>query len=73
MLRRIYFNPKGGRPGILSPKGVDIDHKEFPAGVSCHHCRSLHVTICNAGSNAQGTQCLPPQNTTLRHQHSRAL
>ncbi|CAK0783705.1 hypothetical protein CVIRNUC_006904 [Coccomyxa viridis] len=27
----IYFNPKGGRPGILSPKGVDIDHKEFPA------------------------------------------
>lgn len=27
----IYFNPRGGRPGIISPKGVDIDHKEFPA------------------------------------------
>ncbi|KAK9805683.1 hypothetical protein WJX72_011787 [[Myrmecia] bisecta] len=27
----IYFNPKGGRPGILSPAGVDIDPDEFPA------------------------------------------
>ncbi len=29
--RRIYFNPKGGRAGIISPKGVKIDHAEFPA------------------------------------------
>ena len=28
----IYFNPRGGRPGILSPQGVDINHEEFPAG-----------------------------------------
>jgi hypothetical protein len=28
--RSIYFNPKGGRPGIVSPKGVDITHDEFP-------------------------------------------
>ena len=28
---RIYFNGKGGRPGIISPKGVAIDHNEFPA------------------------------------------
>jgi hypothetical protein len=26
----IYFNPRGGRPGILSPS-VNISHKEFPA------------------------------------------
>lgn len=30
-IARIYFHPQGGRPGILSPKGVAIDHKEFPA------------------------------------------
>ncbi|KAK9915511.1 hypothetical protein WJX75_000077 [Coccomyxa subellipsoidea] len=27
----IYFHPRGGRAGIISPKGVAIDHKEFPA------------------------------------------
>lgn len=27
----IYFNPIGGRPGIISPSGVDIDASEFPA------------------------------------------
>lgn len=27
----IYFNPIGGRPGIISPQGVDIDPSEFPA------------------------------------------
>ena len=27
----IYFNPIGGRPGIISPQGVDIDASEFPA------------------------------------------
>lgn len=26
---RIYFNPKGGKPGILGPS-VDITHTEFP-------------------------------------------
>jgi hypothetical protein len=30
VVRSIYFNPKGGRPGIWGPT-VDIDHKEFPA------------------------------------------
>jgi hypothetical protein len=29
-VRSIYFNPKGGRPGIWGPS-VDIDPKEFPA------------------------------------------
>lgn len=27
----IYFNPKGGRPGIISPQGIDIDPSEFPS------------------------------------------
>ena len=27
---RIYFNPKGGKPGIKYPDGVPIDHTEFP-------------------------------------------
>ena len=27
----IYFNPRGGRPGIINPGGVDIDPSEFPA------------------------------------------
>ncbi|KAL3159314.1 hypothetical protein ABBQ32_011267 [Trebouxia sp. C0010 RCD-2024] len=27
----IYFNPRGGRPGIISPQGVDIDATEFPS------------------------------------------
>ena len=27
----IYFNPIGGRPGIISPRGVDIDPSDFPA------------------------------------------
>ena len=27
----IYFNPIGGRPGVISPQGVDIDASEFPA------------------------------------------
>lgn len=31
LVSRIYFNPKGGRPGIISPKGVDITHEQFPA------------------------------------------
>jgi hypothetical protein len=26
----IYFNPIGGRPGIISPEGIDIDPSEFP-------------------------------------------
>lgn len=26
-----YFHPRGGKPGIKHPKGIDIDHKEFPA------------------------------------------
>lgn len=26
-----YFNPRGGRPGIISPKGIDINYKEFPS------------------------------------------
>ena len=26
----IYFNPKGGRPGVISPQGVDVDPSEFP-------------------------------------------
>ncbi len=27
----IYFNPIGGRPGIIRPQGVEIDPSEFPA------------------------------------------
>ena len=27
---RIYFNPKGGKPGIKYADGVPIDHSEFP-------------------------------------------
>ena len=27
---RIYFHPRGGRPGIISPEGIDIDASEFP-------------------------------------------
>lgn len=27
----IYFNPKGGRAGIISPQGVDVDPLEFPS------------------------------------------
>ncbi|KAK9809387.1 hypothetical protein WJX73_000283 [Symbiochloris irregularis] len=26
----IYFNPKGGKPSIKHPKGVDVSHTEFP-------------------------------------------
>ena len=27
----VYFHPRGGKPGVRSPKdGVEIDHKEFP-------------------------------------------
>ena len=30
LARSIYFNPRGGRPGVISPQGVDIDAAEFP-------------------------------------------
>lgn len=28
---RIYFNPIGGRPGIISPHGIDVSADEFPS------------------------------------------
>ena len=33
-----YFHPRGGKPGILSPKkGVAVSHLEFPVTVRGHH------------------------------------
>lgn len=39
-----YFNPCGGRPGILNPKGVDINHKEFPASWFAGLPESMYIS-----------------------------
>lgn len=38
-----YFNPRGGRPGILGPS-VDINHKEFPASWFAGLPESMYVS-----------------------------
>ena len=31
MCCRIYFNPIGGRRGLISPDGIDVSADEFPS------------------------------------------
>lgn len=47
--RSIYFNPVGGKPGILG-KRVEIDHKEFPKGIKGAHA------LLSAGMHLAGNQ-----------------
>lgn len=50
-----YFNPRGGRPGIISPQGVAIDHKEFPASWFAGLPESMYISRkYNTSTNKHG-------------------